>query len=178
MRSFKEYLNEKNQDGDSYFDSSAMHLARNPKPYDPTARRSEDPDYCKLIHMHPKDFLSVARNGHDPKKQKVVDDLISSKTKFNDIPEIHFKHNGEGEARVSGHEGRHRARALLAAGVTKMPVRLKQTYNGDIPPVNWRNHFEGVFPHTLREEDGPDDETNHNRNNKIDFPTADPRKKK
>ena len=180
MKTFKQYLLENRpiHDGDEHFDEKALHDARNPPPYNPNVRRPGlNPEYHKVIHMHPKDFLSVARNGHDEKKQKVVDDLVASKTKFNEIPELYFTHDGAGDARVTGHEGRHRAKALLAAGVTKMPVVFRSTGNGVSPPVNWKSHFEGDFPHTLHGERGHDEETNGHAENHISFPTKDPREK-
>jgi hypothetical protein len=180
MKTFKEYLIEQRtpHDGDNFFDQSALHAAKNPPPYDPSARRPGlNPDYATVIHMHPKDFLSVARNGDNPDKKKTVDSLMASNTKFSEIPELHFKHDGEGHARVSGHEGRHRARALLAANVSSMPVILKQSYNGgDVAPVKWKSHFDGEFPHTLHGERGPDKETSLHSENSIPFPKSDPRK--
>lgn len=178
MNYFKQYLVEQRtkEDGDQYFDAKSLYDAKNPPTYNPNVRHPGlNPEYDTVIHMHPKDFLSVARNGHCEKKQKTVDDLVSSKTKFNEIPELRFTHNGMGDARVTGHEGRHRAKALLAAGITKMPVVFRQRYNEDVPPINWKSHFEGDFPHTLNGEKGHDEDTNHHANNNITFPTSDPR---
>jgi hypothetical protein len=174
----KEYLLESisNHDGDKYFDPTALDSARNPPPYNPNVRHPGlHPEYTKVIHMHPKDFLYVSRNGHNEEKQKVVEQLIASKTKFNEIPELYFTHNGAGDARVTGHEGRHRAKALLAAGATKMPVIFRSVATGEPTRINWKSHFEGEFPHTLNGERGHDEETNKHAGNHITFPTKDPR---
>ena len=171
--SFKQYITEVRaiRSGDSYFDSTALHLAKNPPKYDINARHPGlNPDYDKVIHMHPKDFLAVSRSGHDPEKHKRVTNLVSSGTKFNEIPELHFTHDGEGFGRVSGHEGRHRARSLLDAGVTKMPVILRQRYNSDVPPLKWTQKYSGTEPHTLQGEISPYVDKDDHSKNTIPFP--------
>jgi hypothetical protein len=158
--------------GENFFSDSALDAIKNPN-YDPTKRHpGHNPEFSKLIHMHPADFLSVARNGHDPEKEQRVENVLKSGEKFSDLPELHFKHNGEGVARVSGHEGRHRARALLARGVDSMPVIFKQTYNGDVDPIRFTRKYDSgyEYPHTLKGEIGPDEETSQHKNNQIEFP--------
>lgn len=176
MISFKQFIAEEaRREGESYFSDSALDAAKNPK-YDPTVRRpGYNPEYTKVVHMHPKDFLHVARNGVDSEKTKNVAAVLNRSEKFSDLPELHFKHSGDGEARVSGHEGRHRARALLHMGVTSMPVVLQQSYNGDVPPVKFNEPFEGIFPTVLHGERGPDAETSLHSNHSIPFPTKDHR---
>src|SRR3990167_6059383 len=49
--------------------------------------------------------------------------LLPKNYKFAEIPELFFNVQ-DGVAYVTGHEGRHRARALLRAGVQKMPVQF------------------------------------------------------
>jgi hypothetical protein len=177
MLSFKQFIAEQHhREGEQYFDTSAIDTAKNPPPYDMNARRPGfNPDYDKVIHMHPQHFLSVARNGDDENKTRKVKSLLDSNTKFSDLPELHFTHNGYGDARVSGHEGRHRARALLEKGVTSIPVVLRQRYNGDVPPLKFNQHFEGEFPIVLHGEKGSDKETSLHANNSIPFPVKDHR---
>lgn len=176
MKSFLKFISEDYKDGDKYFSSEALESAKNPPPYNPNVRRPGlNPEYDKVIHMHPEHFLSVARKGTDPDKAKTVDSLINSNTKFSDLPELHFTHSGNGDARVTGHEGRHRARALLDKGITNMPVILRQRYNPDAEPVKWNSHFGGKFPHTLHGEISPYKEENSNADNSIPFPVKDPR---
>ena len=77
-----------------------------------------------LTYMSPDEFLTLAKKGTDKGKIKKVSELIKSDTKFENLPSIHFTHDGKGMAQVVGHEGRHRMRALKELGVTKVPVRL------------------------------------------------------
>ena len=77
-----------------------------------------------LTYMSPDEFLTLAEKGTDKGKTKKVSELIKSDTKFENLPSIHFTHDGKGMAQVVGHEGRHRMRALKELGVTKVPVRL------------------------------------------------------
>ena len=176
MKSFAAFITEEH-DGDKYFRSTQLELPNpNPKSYR-ESKTGHDPKYARVVHMHPDHFLHVARNGESPDKHKLVHGLMSSGTKFSDMPELHFQHSGDGHARVSGHEGRHRAMALKAAGVKSMPVILKQAHNPDAPHIDWTDHskFHGTWPHTLHGEKGPDQETSKNANNHIPFPVKDPR---
>ena len=57
-----------------------------------------------------------------------MEDLVKRGVKFDELPELHTRPvNSEDYGPiliVHGHEGRHRARALKAAGYTTMPVRI------------------------------------------------------
>lgn len=179
MKTFKQFLSEQEEhDGDKYF----SHVGLTPKHPNPKSyaemKAGHNPETDKVIHMHPDHFLAVARNGDDPEKHATVKGLMDKGTKFNDLPTLHFTHTGDGHARVTGHEGRHRARALSAAGVKSMPVVLSQRHNPDAQAINWKDHsnFHDEWPHTLHGERGPDAETSKHANNEIPFPVKDPRK--
>jgi len=75
----------------------------------------------KLIMMPIDDFLSMAKAGKDEAKLANVKELMDAEKPFSSIPRLYGK--SEGEAfQITGHEGRHRARALKEAGYTEIPV--------------------------------------------------------
>ena len=132
-----------------------------------------------LIYINPQDFLSIARSGFCDEKMKTVQALTQDKICFNDIPFLNFVHDGEGTARVTGHEGRHRARALLELGINEMPVLLRHRYDENGQAMIWDkmnhkdNQFYDEWPTRLYGERGSSEETNKNSKNYIDFPIAD-----
>ena len=98
--------------------------------------------------------------------------LLEKGTKFNTIPVLSFSHDGEGNAKVESHEGRHRARALKALGEKTIPVVLSSR-EGKGEGIRWGSQEEGnfdrltgEFPTSLKGEDG---------RNTVSFPTLDPR---
>ena len=82
----------------------------------------------KLVSMPITDFLKLAEFGHSKRKQDDAEQRVKSNTKFTTIPYLEVYEKYEDGLRVTGHEGRHRARALLAEGKETMPVVLR----GDI----------------------------------------------
>ena len=82
----------------------------------------------KLVSMPITDFLKLAEFGHSKRKQDDAEQRVKSDTKFTTIPYLEVYEKYEDGLRVTGHEGRHRARALLAEGKETMPVVLR----GDI----------------------------------------------
>jgi len=82
----------------------------------------------KLVSMPITDFLKLAEFGHSKRKQDDAEQRVKSGTKFTTIPYLEVYEKYEDGLRVTGHEGRHRARALLAEGKETMPVVLR----GDI----------------------------------------------
>lgn len=90
-----------------------------------------------LIYMHPQDFLKVAMSGFSEEKMHSVKSLIQQHVSFNEIPFLNFVHDGEGTARVTGHEGRHRARLLLELNIQEMPVLLRHRYDENGQAMLW-----------------------------------------
>lgn len=155
-------------DGEDFFEPKALEAAR----------AQNDKSRDKLIYMHPQDFLDVATSGSDKKKAETVRGLIESRTKFNDVPFLGFTHDGEGTAQVTSHEGRHRARELLAAGVTEMPVLLQHRYDENGQAMRWgelSKDFKDSYPKKLYAQVGGDTASSHNKGKSIDFPVPDPR---
>lgn len=132
-----------------------------------------------LIYINPKDFLSVAMSGHSEEKMTTVKELINDNVSFNEIPFLNFVHDGEGTARVTGHEGRHRAKILQSLNITEMPVLLRHRYDENGQAMLWHkmNSLENVFydmwPERLYGERGSSEDTNKHSKNYIDFPIAD-----
>ena len=81
-----------------------------------------------IVDMPIDMFLGLARVGESNVKTKGVEDLVKRGVKFDELPQLHTRPvNSEDYGPiliVHGHEGRHRARALKAAGYTTMPVRI------------------------------------------------------
>lgn len=75
----------------------------------------------KLISMRIEDFLALAKHDVSPSKLATTKSLLRSATPFSTLPFLNIDSSG----RVDGHEGRHRARALLDAGHQTMPVILR-----------------------------------------------------
>lgn len=95
----------------------------------------------KLVSMRIEDFLALAEDGYDPDKAVRTHELVRSGGKFPDTPGLIIAHDGE-VARVVGHEGRHRARALLAEGYTHMPVMLLVTPGEVGYSIRWSEQYD------------------------------------
>lgn len=132
-----------------------------------------------LIYMHPKDFLFVAMSGHSDEKMGNIQQLVHDHISFNEIPFLNFVHDGEGTARVTGHEGRHRAKVLLSLNIIEMPVLLKHRYDENGQAMLWHNmnshnnQFYDMWPERLYGERGSSHETNQHSKNYISFPIDD-----
>lgn len=84
------------------------------------------PKYIVVL-MRPADFLALAETGFDEEKTKGVEKLVSEKKRFSSIPFLQVEQH-KGLFQVFGHEGRHRARSMIKAGVPLIPVLLR-AYN-------------------------------------------------
>jgi len=72
-----------------------------------------------VTEMNIDDFLEMAAKGERDDSTKFLKD----KTEFTSIPELWVETTG-GVAKVTGHEGRHRARRLKEMGYETMPVMM------------------------------------------------------
>jgi hypothetical protein len=118
-----------------------------------------------LVLMDPSDFIRMAMPGTKDESVVLVDRLMREGTRFKDVPRLFVSYDKEtGVAEVTGHEGRHRSRALLARGVRQMPVRIhtnKLRWSEQSRPSSW--DYVKVLPHTLIGEDA-------NRVNRMPMP--------
>ena len=107
-------------DGDRFFDADSLARATE----NSGAFRSRD----VLVHMHPLDFLDLAQPL--PSGEAIIDKYetvrhsITQDLKLTDVPFLSGS-TKDGTFTVSGHEGRHRALALNAEGVTSIPVVIR-----------------------------------------------------
>lgn len=113
----------------------------------------------KLISMKITDFLKMAAEGRDPEKESGINELVASGQKFSDLPFLRGDNDGD-VVKITGHEGRHRARKLLEMGYKYMPVVLKIN-PGKAASIRWDqqadpNRFDYVkqWPTTLEGEHG------------------------
>jgi len=111
----------------------------------------------KLVQMPLDQFLALSEDGTDETKAKRVAGIMERGEQFETLPYMIVESDG----RVTGHEGRHRARWLLANGYTTMPVVLKSAN------IRWSeqadpNRFDYIddkdWPKTLRAQKGAPDE--------------------
>ena len=134
----------------------------------------------KLVYMTPGQFLSVAMSGFNPAKEKSVADALASGCQFDEIPFLNFVHDGEGTARVIGHEGRHRAMAFAKEGIEEFPVLLRHRYDENGQAMVWDRiendplFFKDPWPERLYGERGFCGETKLHASNFIPFPVPDP----
>lgn len=104
-----------------------------------------------LVELDPQDFLAAAKKGTDDWKAEGVEGVLSKGKLFESVPQLHVVTHANGVAEVIGHDGRHRARALLARGVRRMPVRVRCIeHAGD--PIRWSDPA-ARWPTTLISED-------------------------
>lgn len=81
-----------------------------------------------VIEMPIRDYLKFAREANPEAPENIEKAAgVSGVEKFDDIPFLSIDEVKDGVAKVTGHEGRHRAKELLARGETTMPVRIRST---------------------------------------------------
>jgi serine/threonine protein phosphatase 1 len=124
-------------DGAAYFSDEAIQYALDDANY--RSRRT-------VALISPQDFLTLAEPGHSEDKEAGVRDLLASGTRFDSLPVLTFQNNGDGTGTITGHEGRHRSRALIARGVKQMPVILNSGEQGHGPAIRWGSGLESVYP--------------------------------
>jgi hypothetical protein len=84
----------------------------------------------KLVEMPIDTFLKLAeRDTPGDRQDKVarVKKIIDENGKFSAVPYLYIETDSKGNAKVTGHEGRHRARALKALGYNTIPVELRSS---------------------------------------------------
>ncbi len=90
-------------------------------------QRLSTPEYKgreKVIEMKIDDFLGLASDGMQAFKMENAQSILDQGGVFSTIPYLYAKEDGD----VIGHEGRHRAMALKAAGYDTMPVELRMSH--------------------------------------------------
>ena len=103
-----------------------------------------------LSTMPIQNFLSAALSGRSIEKEMTTERLLRSGEKFESVPVLYVRNNGDGTGTVTGHEGRHRARAIAKLGYKEMPVKII-SQGGDGRAIRWGqqddvNNFDYVPP--------------------------------
>ena len=89
------------------------------------ASKTEYKGRYKLVNMDIDDFLKLSKvAGQDAGAQSRADARVQAGTPFTSVPHLYVDPDGT-DLRVTGHDGRHRARALKNAGYDTMPVELR-----------------------------------------------------
>jgi len=124
-----------------------------------------------IIHISPQAFLDISNDGRIEEKYESARSRVRRRVKFSSVPYIGFVNDGDGTATVVGHEGRHRAMALLEEGVESIPVEFRSLEDNNIgPAIRWDvqndpdNMVPGAWPRVLVGQDG---------RNSIPFPVED-----
>jgi GH24 family phage-related lysozyme (muramidase)/predicted GNAT family acetyltransferase len=102
--------------------------------FKPSAYKNVNKD--NIVYLTPQEFLDFASPISNKKaltgKKANVDKLVKDGTQFDDLPYLQISDKSgllynvkKGQARVTGHDGRHRVMALAEQGVEKIPVVLK-----------------------------------------------------
>jgi hypothetical protein len=124
------------------------------------AAKQNDKSREILVDMPIEDFLQAAKKEVNQTKLDNTRDLVSKGKPFESIPSLSIKNSGDGTAKVTDHDGRHRAMALREQGETTIPVRLV-SQAGDGPSIRWGQQnnpdsldYVEMLPKKLIEEDG------------------------
>jgi hypothetical protein len=160
--------------GDNVADETVEALGKTsakPERFDPEALKSaanqNDKSREILVDMPIEDFLRVSEKVSPDDlgradSRKVTKELVEKGTPFRSIPSLTFENLGDGTAKATGHEGRHRAMALLAAGEDTIPVVLKSS-GGKGGSIRWGQQSDpdsfdyiDVLPDRLKSEDTDD----------------------
>lgn len=85
----------------------------------------------RLFYMDIDDFLSLCRKGFDAAKERTVALCLRDSIPLESIPYLKVENKGDAEMDdsakewlVTGHGGRHRARAMQAMGIRLIPVMI------------------------------------------------------
>ncbi len=124
----------------------------------------------KIVEMTPDEFLEMAEDLPDGPREEsmtLVRELMENETPFHDIPRLGFTSKGKA-AKVTSHEGRHRALALKEKGIDSMPVVLRGDirWGEQVPNKKGEMPFDRVeeWPATLKGQTGGE----------LPFPVRDP----
>jgi hypothetical protein len=108
-----------------------------------------------LVYLTPAEFLAMAKPGHSAQKAQNVANVLREGLRFDDVPHLNVGYDAtSGVARVTGHEGRHRAKALQALGVERLPVLLRTQIRWSDQTRPKAFDYVETLPYTLVSEDG------------------------
>ena len=112
-----------------------------------------------LVDMPIDDFLTAAKQKVSASKLANTRKLAAEGVPFETVPSLQIANEGDGTAKVTGHDGRHRAMALKEQGETTIPVRLTSS-GGKGGSIRWGKQndpndadYVAVLPQSLVAED-------------------------
>jgi hypothetical protein len=114
----------------------------------------------KLVSMPIDQFLTLAKRIKTPQKDKQegVSKRIEAGEQFSEAPYLNFgtwsSDMPEGQAKVTGHEGRHRAMQLKKMGYTHMPVELRGDIRWSEQDDPSKNDYDERYPSQIIGENG------------------------
>jgi hypothetical protein len=111
----------------------------------------------KLVQMPIDTFLKLAKQdtpGDRRDKVARVEKIIDENGKFSSVPYLYIEIDSKGNAITTGHEGRHRARALKALGYNTIPVELRSNIRWSEQQDPESFDYQKNWPATLVGENG------------------------
>jgi len=111
----------------------------------------------KLVQMPIDTFLKLAKQdtpGDRRDKVARVEKIIDENGKFSSVPYLYIEIDSKGNAITTGHEGRHRARALKALGYNTIPVELRSNIRWSEQQDPESFDYQNNWPTTLVGENG------------------------
>ena len=111
----------------------------------------------KLVQMPIDTFLKLAKQdtpGDRRDKVARVEKIIDENGKFSSVPYLYIEIDSKGNAITTGHEGRHRARALKALGYSTIPVELRSNIRWSEQQDPESFDYQKNWPATLVGENG------------------------
>ena len=118
------------------------------------ASKTEYKGRYKLVNMPIDDFLKLSKvAGQDVGAQSRADERVAAGTPFTSVPHLYVDPDGT-DLRVTGHDGRHRARALKKAGYETMPVELRSMIRWSEQTDPESSDYRETWPERIYAEEG------------------------
>jgi hypothetical protein len=118
------------------------------------ASKTEYKGRYKLVNMPIDDFLKLSKiAGQDAGAQGRADERVQAGTPFTSVPYLYVDPDGT-DLRVTGHDGRHRARALKSAGYDTMPVELRSMIRWSEQADPESADYQETWPERIYAEEG------------------------
>lgn len=142
LESINKAIDEAQRAPETYFTPNALERLQ-AETANPRSRDTE-------VRISPDEFLRLAEKTPLTGSKR---DALKDVDKFNDVPYLIIKNNGDGTATVIGHEGRHRAATISERGGQEIPVRITASESGDGDVIRWGS-YKGELPTVLISQDG------------------------
>lgn len=94
-----------------------------------------------ILWIEPESFLALAKPGFSPAKLAKAEAALTTDGKFHSLPYLMLEPNPPDAFKISGHEGRHRIRALANRGADFIPVKFRFLGHGERPIPTDQRHL-------------------------------------